>query len=220
MRDPGQRAVDRMLIRMVDDAAPMPLAPRMRVSAADIAVLQAWVDAGASSATCADAAPLNPPTAGAAAIDDPAFAPTEVCTSNEHWEDGDDGSRRMHPGLACVTCHNSNDNEDAPSFAIGGTVFPTAHEPDDCFGVDGERDTETFVVITDANGQELRLEVNDAGNFHSNEDGNEGIAFPIRAKVVRGARERMMSGAQMTGDCNACHTQDGWNGAPGRIVAP
>jgi hypothetical protein len=30
----------------------------------------------------------------------------------------------------------------------------------------------------------------------------------------------MMSGAQMTGDCNSCHTQDGWNGAPGRIVAP
>jgi len=219
-RDPSQRNVDRMLLRMMDDAAPMPLPPRARVPVAELAALQAWIDAGAPAGSCGNAPAGGPPAAGApAVIDDPAFAATEVCTSNDYWEDGDDGSRRMHPGRACVSCHGSTDEEDAPSFSVGGTVFPTAHEPDECYGFDGEEATDTFVVITDANGQELRLEVNDAGNFHSDEDGDR-VAFPIRAKVVRGGRERVMFGERMSGDCNSCHTQDGANGAPGRIVAP
>ena len=62
--------------------------------------------------------------------------------------------------------------------------------------------------------------MNDAGNFHSDPGGREAISFPIRAKVVQGTRERAMLGDRMSGDCNACHTQRGENGAPGRIVAP
>jgi mono/diheme cytochrome c family protein len=218
-RDPSQRNVDRAVLRIMDDGAPMPLPPRMRVPVAELAALQAWVAAGAPADSCANAPPTLPTAGSPAATDDPAFAATEVCTSNDYWQDGDDGSRRMHPGRACVSCHGSTDEEDAPSFSVGGTVFPTAHEPDGCYGFDGEEATDTFVVITDANGHELRLEVNDAGNFHSDEDGDQ-LVYPIRAKVVRGARERLMFGERMTGDCNSCHTQDGANGAPGRIVAP
>jgi predicted CXXCH cytochrome family protein len=29
-----------------------------------------------------------------------------------------------------------------------------------------------------------------------------------------------MSGAVTAGDCNSCHTEQGANGAPGRIMAP
>jgi hypothetical protein len=136
-----------------------------------------------------------------------------VCTSGEYWDDGDDDSPRMHPGGPCVSCHAQ---EDGPEFTIGGTVYPTAHEPTDCNGVDGEDDVEVSVVITDAEGQVLTLEVNDVGNFYTERQ----IAFPFNAKVVAGGRERHMGAAQMTGNCNGCHTESGANGAPGRIMAP
>jgi len=35
-----------------------------------------------------------------------------------------------------------------------------------------------------------------------------------------GSRERRMTTPQFDGDCNACHTQDGLQNAPGRIVVP
>jgi mono/diheme cytochrome c family protein len=143
------------------------------------------------------------------------FDAEPTCTSGEYWDDGDDGDRRMHPGRACVSCHAERDG---PRFAIAGTVFPTAHEPDECEGLDGEDDVEARVVITDATGREFQLEVNEVGNFHSAP--GDDIVMPIRAKVVQGDRERVMFGERMSGDCNACHTQNGENGAPGRIVAP
>ena len=46
------------------------------------------------------------------------------------------------------------------------------------------------------------------------------ILFPMRAKVVRGDKERVMLTPQSTGDCNSCHKQAGTVAAPGRIVAP
>lgn len=54
------------------------------------------------------------------------------------------------------------------------------------------------------------------GNFHT----QERVVFPIHAKVVMDERERPMGPAQTTGDCNGCHTQQGANGAPGRIMQP
>jgi hypothetical protein len=33
-------------------------------------------------------------------------------------------------------------------------------------------------------------------------------------------RERAMVTMQTSGDCNSCHTQNGANAAPGRIVLP
>ena len=33
-------------------------------------------------------------------------------------------------------------------------------------------------------------------------------------------RVRMMVASQTAGNCNSCHTQNGANGAPGRIMAP
>jgi hypothetical protein len=44
--------------------------------------------------------------------------------------------------------------------------------------------------------------------------------MPFRAKVVADGRERVMLMPQTNGDCNACHTESGKNGAPGRIVLP
>ncbi len=43
---------------------------------------------------------------------------------------------------------------------------------------------------------------------------------PYRAKVTSAQGERAMAAEQTSGDCNGCHTTEGANGAPGRIVSP
>jgi hypothetical protein len=136
-------------------------------------------------------------------------APT-VCTSGQTWTRGNRGSSAMHPGMACINCHQSSDG---PSLAIAGTVYPTVHEPDDCDGVTGGA---VHVVITDATGQTFQLNVNSAGNFYSSAP----IAMPFHAKVVSASGERAMTAAQTTGDCNSCHTVNGANSAPGRNTVP
>lgn len=190
----GGSYAQRAYLRMTATTNPMPPAPAARVSASDIATYKAWLDAGMPAGTCG-ADPLN-------------AAP--VCTSNSYWRGGDEGSSRMHPGDACISCHRSSGGE-APYFTIAGTVYPTGHEPDDCNGT-----TAAQVVITDKNGTTLTLTPNSAGNFRSSAT----VAFPITAKVVSGGRERAMQTPQMSGDCNSCHTQMGTMMAPGRVTLP
>jgi hypothetical protein len=146
---------------------------------------------------------------GDAGADGPYDTPS-VCTSNQHWTRGDRGSSSMHPGGTCIDCHTKRNG---PSFSIAGTVFPTAHEPTDCNGVNG---TGMTVVITGADGKVTNVPVNSVGNFYSIAT----IAKPFHAKVVANGKERAMSAAQTSGDCNSCHTEQGANDAPGRIMAP
>lgn len=136
-----------------------------------------------------------------------------VCTSQKYWTGGDKGSESMHPGGACLACHATN--REAPKYAIGGTVYPTSHEPDDCNGASGSLGI--TVVITDAMGKQLPpIPVNGVGNFYF-----AGIvASPFHVKVVSSGKENQMSASPATGDCNSCHTRDGANSAPGRILAP
>ena len=139
------------------------------------------------------------------------FQAAAACTSGTTWTRGDAGSSHMNPGRVCIACHSTNDG---PTLAIAGTVYPTAHEPDLCYGEDGANGV--AVVITGADGQTLTLTPGSSGNF----DWGGSVAFPYRAKVTYMGRERAMSGMQTTGDCNGCHTQTGANGAPGRILLP
>jgi hypothetical protein len=109
----------------------------------------------------------------------------------------------MRPGDACRACHST--------FTIGGTVYPTLHEPLNCNGKTGVQ-----VVITPASGTAVTLTTNAAGNFYSTAK----IATPYTAKVVSGGVERAMMASQTSGDCNSCHTQNGAQNAPGRIIVP
>jgi hypothetical protein len=131
------------------------------------------------------------------------------CTSNGHWKFGDQGSPLMHPGVACSACHVTI--LDAPQFGAAGTVYATGHEPDNCNGA-----TQATVVIVDATGAMFSTQTNTAGNFYLFDQ----LVFPIRAQIVVGGAMRAMTGAVPTGDCNGCHTQDGMQGAPGRIALP
>jgi mono/diheme cytochrome c family protein len=179
------------LARMKATKSPM---PPQGATAADTAVLEAWIKGGMKKASCDTPVVTDP---GASTSYD---TPT-VCTSNTTWNGRQNKS--MAPGEACMGCHGN--------MSAGGTVYPTAHEPDDCNGVGGSQ-----VIITDATGKVYTLPVNSAGNFYTGST----IKKPYTAKVVSGGKTRVMVGPQTNGDCNACHTEAGTQKAPGRVMAP
>jgi hypothetical protein len=195
------------LARMQSKTMPMPPAPLPPATAAQIAAFQAWVSAGTPASTCAGdgGAPAN-----GGGIVDP-YATPVVCTSNTMWTGGTKGSDSMEPGQACIACHSKGDG---PKFDLGGTVFPTAHEPDDCNG--GSVASLSKVVITGADRNTVTLTPNAAGNFSY----SGALAKPFTAKVTYMGRVRAMIAAQTSGDCNSCHTEQGVMMAPGRIMLP
>jgi hypothetical protein len=219
--DPKKTVIALALERLTDSDAPMPPPPEAPPTAAEISLVQNWVSAGMPVQSCsADKTPTAPPPEA-----DPYDTPT-ICTSKKTWTGADDGSFEMHPGRACIACHSKNlKTIFKAAFDVAGTVYPTAHEPDDCYGAAGGSAT---VVITDANNAEYKLPVNAAGNFgHETTLGLAGkIAMPYRAKIVRNGVERVMTDPQDSGDCNGCHTEQGTNTstngkkAPGRILLP
>jgi hypothetical protein len=211
---PSQRVADLCVSRMKDPAKPMPPAPATPASPAEIATFEAWIAAGAPS-TCSSGGGAGGAGNGADGGAPDALGPI-VCTSNQHWTQANRGSASMRPGGACISCHAMSGQE-APTFVVAGTVYPTAREPDDCNGINGST-SGTTVVIVDANNRSTMLQVNAVGNFDL--QATTAVALPFHAKVVRAGVERVMLAPQMSGDCNSCHTQDGANGAPGRIVAP
>jgi hypothetical protein len=199
--NPSVTVAQLCLTRMQDTAKPMP--PGGALSATDIATFQAWVTAGAPTGTCAAAADAGNP-----------YATAVVCTNG--MSSGRGGGQSMRPGQPCISCHASQGGE-APIFSIAGTVYPTAHEPDNCQGQSG-----ITVVITDKAGAVLTLTTNSAGNFSSQQQ----LQLPYTAEVQSNGKTRKMATPQTSGDCNGCHTEMGTNttagqpSAPGRIMAP
>jgi hypothetical protein len=204
--DPSMSIAAMSVERMKDSKNPM---PPDGASADDLAVLDAWFAAGMpqSSAAC-DATPA------ASMYDTPS-----VCSSKTSWTNATRASDKlMDPGEACNQCH---DKGRGPSLFAAGTVYKTAHEPDDCYGVASG----VNVVITGADNKSFTSAVNGSGNFYF----PTSVKTPYKAKVVSadGKRSRSMSGLQTNGDCNLCHTEKGdhltgdkQKTAPGRIMAP
>jgi len=217
--DPSVTIAARCLKRINASVAPMPPAPASRATGAAIAALQAWLEAGTPPSACDPPAEPGDPGSGGeggqpGASPDP-YDVLPVCTSDSYWPVSTAGSPWMMPGRACITCHLTT-NGHGPRFTIAGTVYPTAHEPDRCYGVPAT--TGAVVIITDANGVELPpVTAHAGGNFKAL---LSGLALPYRAKVVVRGNERVMLTPQTNGDCNACHTQDGAQGARGRIILP
>lgn len=201
--DPSITVAAASLARMKDAAAPMPLGGLL--PAADIAPLETWVQAGTPATDCADVVTPTGP--------DP-YAVDPVCTSNTFWNMGEESSPDMLPGRACIACHSMEGGERGPDFQFSGTIYPTAHEPDDCNGAQG-----AVIEITDANGVVTNLTSRASGNFYKS--GNPAlVAWPVTVKVLYDGKTLPMATPLMNGDCNSCHTGDGTNGAPGRIILP
>jgi cytochrome c553 len=203
-RTDGTSSVAEVTIARLRDAAdPMP--PDGLLPAKDIEIIEDWIAAGMPEGSCEAPVDGTPPVSE---YDTPL-----TCSSKKHWTRGDEESSLMHPGVACIECH---DRDDGPSFIAAGTIYKTAHEPDDCNGIAGAG---TKVVITDAAGKVFTQSVNGAGNFYFETKTNK-MKLPYRAKIVSGTKTREMKKPVTTGDCNVCHTEKGAESAPGRVMAP
>ncbi len=203
--DASKTMAEVSLARMSSGASPMPPKPSAVVPAADVATFEAWVNAGSPKGSCGDV------DAGPNPFDAPA-----QCTSGSYYPPNGNEGMTMNPGRACVTCHTQED--EGPIFSIAGTAYATAHEPDNCYAeVESGPAMNTAVVeITDKNGAVHTAKVNSVGNFSL----KVAIPKPYTAKVIYDGRERVMATAQTSGDCNVCHTQNGTQDAPGRILLP
>lgn len=208
--DPTELEIDRAIARMGDAQRPMP--PTGPAPASDIAVLVAWRNAGMPPSTCNPATDGGTPGGGT----DAGTPITEVCTSGTFWSSGNNGSSKMNPGLACIECHSQRG---APEFAAAGTLYPTIREPDLCNGASSSTYGGASVEIIDAQGKTYSTTPNSAGNFYINA-GSANLVMPIRARVSYQGKTREMLTAQNSADCNSCHTEQGTNGAPGRVALP
>jgi len=141
--------------------------------------------------------------------------PATVCASGEIWTYSDKDSPLMNPGRSCVKCHlETNDELHAPFYKVAGTVMHALHEADDCRGA-----AQMTIILTDADGKDWVMTGNSAGNFWLPPE--SAVAMPYEARIVdQFGNERIKQQPVSDGDCASCHTSDGANGAPGRILPP
>ena len=208
---PDQTVAQRVVARMQDPNFPMPPNPIALSPQSDIDTIQAWIDSGYAvpegTQTC------TPPAGGT----DP-FATDPICTNGKFTTVKADVN--MFPGEACVSCHVKNNG---PKLAFAGTVYPTAHEPNDCKGV---LITGAQVLVTDSTQKTYTANVQSNGDFYMYAPPKLGgitLVPPYTVRLTYQGRERDMTGlvtAPTDGDCNGCHTETGDNGAPGRILLP
>ena len=198
---PALRVASLALTRM--SAGTMP--PGGGATSAQISEVQSWINGGMANSTCGAA------TDAGVVVSDPFGTPT-VCTSGV-TSTVDEGPT-MRPGEACLTCHGGSGGGEAPLFTLAGTVYPTAHEPNDCVGaVNGGG---SVVTVLDAAGRTITMTPNAVGNFYY----AGAVTFPVTARITRNGLARSMTTPQSNGNCNSCHTLTGTNGAPGRILMP
>jgi hypothetical protein len=214
-----------------DEGARMPLGGS--VDAELIAMVGAWIDAGAPTecdassvddggetggevGTITPGAPIevgDPPPGFASTA--PSFADGTRCSTGQWWQHrGDDeAGSRMNPGRACISCHQDSGEDDAPLFAFAGTVMGDLRDDNLCRGVEGV----TVQILDSDDVAVAQTTTNAAGNFFLR---NPEVR-PFRVRLLYQGRTREMLGHQdAVGDCMACHTAEGQSGAPGRVVAP
>ena len=98
-----------------------------------------------------------------------------------------------------------------------GTVFGEPHAKDLCIAPpvsDGQ-----IEILDNTGAVAATLTANGYGNFFLASTTNS-VALPYTARVVGNGRTATMITPQTTGDCNTCHTEQGLQGAPGRIYWP
>ena len=211
---PGKTMAEAALEEM--KAKTMPPTPAVPPEDDEIASFEEWVNGGTQKNP--EACTTPPPaggTPGDGGLGDagPDGGGAVKCTSGKTWMGGNDGSPLMNPGQACNACHQQ---QGGPNLRIAGTVYPSLHEPNNCIG--SAPPPQLRVVVTDSRNRVFNMRVNASGNFVT-ENGARPRP-PLKAAVTDGVKTRQMVGTVTSGDCNSCHTQNGVNGAPGRIMAP
>jgi hypothetical protein len=139
--------------------------------------------------------------------------PTQ-CTTGRTWACLNTGTNFMNPGQACVECHRTKPG--APRWTIGGTVYASIHEPDNCLGGPASGSDPVTVTLRDRDGNEHSTTAVAGGNFFFT---NNPPPPYSRIRVTYQGRDQYMPGTAEHGDCNGCHRERG-GAAPGRIVLP
>jgi hypothetical protein len=204
---PGQTKAQRSLIRM--QAGTMPPAPATGATTTELAAFNTWVTSGEPAGACAAGG------GGGSSIQ-----PT-TCKSGSHYRGGEGPD--MEPGKSCQGCHVTQ--KPSRNYFFMGTVFPNVHEANGC---NAQPPAGLQVQIIDKNGNVVisMTPYSLSGNFYfpaKTAVGSNGqpIALPYTAKVISASGAvSVMSTPQMSGDCSSCHSEQGANGAPGRVVWP
>jgi len=138
-----------------------------------------------------------------------------VCTSGKIWTYEDKDSPLMNPGRSCIGCHTAtNEPAQAPLYTAAGTVMHDLHEADDCAGA-----PDLTITLTDFDGTEWPMVGNSVGSFWLAPDSP--LVMPYTARITdRAGNERVKQVPVDNGDCASCHTEEGANGAPGRLLPP
>lgn len=157
--------------------------------------------------------------AAGCASEPPALIPGggPLCVSGTYWTRGDHGDNFMHPGRACIECHSQRRR--GPVFSVAGTIFNARREENECFGNAGDPVTgrKTWVEVVDQSNQPFIIEPNASGNFYTTHT----FRYPLRrVRVISPSGHFAQMDNPPSGDCNSCHTREGAEGAPGRVIAP
>ncbi len=245
--DNTKNIAQRSVIRMQQAASEMPPTPNARVPQSEINAFAAWTNSGMPAGSCPGTGGGTGGSGGSGGAGGGAgaggggagvgggsgaggggggLAPL-TCKSGYTWILGNLKSSSMNPGLACRACHlgqnfqNQNPghaSNTSQAYFFMGTVFADAHAKNLCVAppVSGGK-----IEIIDANGavaQTITV-TNSVGNFYSTAV-NTNVLLPYTARISAGGKTAMMTTPQTSGDCNTCHTEQGGQGAPGRIFWP
>jgi len=142
----------------------------------------------------------------------PATAAGVACETGQWWTRGDRGTSLMHPGGDCIDCHERED--EGPTFSAAGTVHLAFDDETDCRGV-----PDVLVELIGPDDEVFYAnETNSAGNFSTTTSLTGHTPYTVR--LTYAGRTRSMTTPQTDGACMSCHTAEGKNDAPGRIVVP
>lgn len=211
--DAAQTVAQRSLTRMRATSGPMPPVGNPAPTATEVTALDTWITNGMPAELCGTPVDAGTPhDAGVVTPTDGGLAPT-TCTSGIYWLLGDLKSGFMNPGKPCRACHQTRAPGNLSAFM--GTVYPALHEKDLCSST---LSGVTVEILDGAGAVQATLVSNLAGNFYGNSVGAPRL--PYTARITRNGTTLTMTTPQNSGDCNACHTEQGTMGALGRIIAP
>ncbi len=124
--------------------------------------------------------------------------------------EGDESSARHNQGRNCLSCH---------SFTSGATVFQSI----DAMNDDETEAAQGYMIQLLLDSGEIIMYANGNGYGNVLYNGDQGVINDFTAQIIdsQGVVVNQSSvNSHHVGRlaCNSCHTQEGLNGAPGRIV--
>ena len=142
-------------------------------------------------------------------------ASTETtCASNSFYNQATEPpGELMNPGLACPTCHEANQLFYV-DFTYAGTVMAGPHEADRCKSPPPPGATVEILQLD--GGLFWSWLANSSGSFRTLDAGPS----PFIARLSTDAGTKRSMGQHLLGNCNRCHTEQGANGASGRLTWP